>query len=241
MKKLIILAGALAAAPVSAASSQVPDLDEQLTYFTLTRTPVGALSPMLTNTLIDRLQNGASLALRYGNLASGDFNNTAQAFAVTGILPAGLGSSLSITGGAITTECSGCNPELMLGVGGDIRLMGSNMGSTASSPMFTVSLDGELGYGNRDPGTFFSGYVGVPVALVQRGTGMQFVPFITPAFAIAQSSVNGTSTSGSGLMVGGGLGIYNTESSLIVNIGIQHQFMNGARNALGINVLVGGK
>lgn len=241
MKKLIILAGLLAAAPVPAASSQIPSLDEQLTYFTLTRTPVGALSPMLTNTLIDRLQNGASLALRYGNLASGDFNNAAQAFAVTGILPAGLGSSISLTGGVITTDCSGCSAELMLGLGGDIRLMASTMGSTATSPMFTVSLDGEIGYGNRDPGTFFSGYVGAPVALVQRGTGMQFVPFITPAFAIAQSSVNGTSTSGSGLMVGGGLGIYNTESSLIVNVGIQHQFMNGARNTLGINVIVGGK
>jgi hypothetical protein len=239
MKNLVLLAAAFVAGPMSAASSQT--IDERATYFALTRTPVGALAPILTNTLVERLQNGASLVLRYGNLASGDFNNTAHTFAVTGILPAGLGSSLSITAGTITTDCSGCNPELMLGVGGDIRLMGRTMGTTATSPLFTISLDGELGYGNRDPGTYFTGYVGAPIALVQRGTGMQFVPFITPGFGLAQTSVSGSSSSGSGLMLGGGLGIYNTESSLIVNVGIQHQFMTGARNAIGINVLFGGK
>ncbi|HET9425121.1 MAG TPA: hypothetical protein VFO55_07115 [Gemmatimonadaceae bacterium] len=238
MKNLILVA-ALVAWPLSVAPGQTAD--EQLTYLTLSRTPVGAFAPMLTNTLINRLQNGASLALRYGNTASGDFNNTTHAIGVTGVMPAGLGATFTITGGVLATDCTGCDPQLMLGVGGDIRLLGSTMGSTASSPLFTVSLDGELGYSNRDPGSFFSGYVGVPVALVQRGTGMQFVPFLTPGFAFTQTSAGGVSNSGSGLMVGGGLGIYNTESSMIVNVGIQHQFMNGARNAIGINLLFGGK
>jgi hypothetical protein len=107
--------------------------------------------------------------------------------------------------------------------------------------MFTVSLAGEIGYSNADPGSFVSGYVGAPVALVQRGSGLQFVPFLTPGFAIGQLSANGESTSGTGLMVGGGLGIYNTLSGLVVNVGTQHSFMNGARNTVGINVIIGGR
>jgi hypothetical protein len=241
MKKFMLLTGALIAAHVSPSLAQ--SLEERATYVALSRTPVGALAPLLTNTLINRLQNGASLALRYGNLASGDFNASNNAFAVTGILPAGLGSSVRITGGFNDTDCADCDPDLMLSLGGDIRLVGSSMGTTATSPLWTVSLDGELGYANRNPGTTISGYVGIPIALVQRGSGMQFVPFITPAYAFAQTTGQPLlpTQNGAALMLGGGLGIYNTESSVMVNVGIQHAFMTGARNVIGINVALGGK
>jgi len=237
MKRIILLAGAIMVPALAHAQTA----EEVAMYLSVMRTPAGALGPMLTNTLLDRAQNGASLALRYGNLASGDFNPGSNTFAVTGILPAGLGSSVNLTGGVITSDCANCNAELMLGIGGDLRLLGSTMGSTSTSPLFTLSLDGEIGYSNADPGKFLSGYVGVPLALVQRGTGMQFVPFLTPGFAIGQLSSGGTSTNGSGLMIGGGLGVYNTDSGVIINVGAQHSFMNGARNTIGINVLLGGK
>ena len=237
MKKLFLSAGLLMAGHLASAQTT----NEIQTYLTIARTPLGTLAPMLTGTLIDRAQNGASLALRYGNLASGDFNAANNAFAVTGILPAGLGASVRLTAGVNKADCANCNAELMLSAGGDMRLVGSSMGTTSTSPLWTVSLDGELGYGNLDPGTAFSGYVGVPVALVPRGQGMQFVPFITPAFAFGQFSQSGVSGSGSGLMLGGGLGIYNSASSVIVNVGAQHSFMNGARNVIGINLLLGGK
>jgi hypothetical protein len=220
--------------------------DQVTTYVAVAGTPVGALPPLLTNTLINRLQNGGSLAVRYGNLGRGDFNANMNAFGLTGILPAGLGSSFRLTGGVLlsnneTPLVDDPAGRLMLSVGGDLRLIGSTMGTTATSPLWTVSLDGELGYGNRDPGRFISGYVGAPIALVQRGNGMQFVPFLTPGFAFAQTSVNGSSNSGSMLMVGGGLGIYNTESSVVINVGAQHSFVQGSRTLLGLNVMIGGK
>jgi hypothetical protein len=238
MKKHILFIGGVLLAPALAhAQSQ----SELAAYVVTMTTPAGALPPMLTNTLLDRAQNGASLALRYGNLASGEFNPASNAFAVTGLLPAGLGSSVSLTGGVITSDCTGCKAELMLGVGGDLRLVGSTMGTTSTSPMFTVSLDGELGYTHADPGSRIGGYVGVPVALVQRGTGMQFAPFLTPGFAVGQFSSNGNSSNGSTVLIGGGLGIYNSDSGVIINIGAQHPFMSGARSTVGINVLLGGK
>jgi hypothetical protein len=240
MKRLLLLAGALAAGPLTASAQSA---DQIGTYVAISRTPVGALAPMLTNTLINRLQNGASLGLRYGYLQSADnLNATNHAVGITGVLPAGLGASLRLTAGFNMTDCVDCDPDLLLGAGGDIRLIGSAMGNTASSPLWTVSLDGELGYSNLNPGSAFSGYVGAPIALVQRGQGMQFAPFITPGFAFAQT--NGapvSSTSGSGLMIGGGLGIYNSESSVVINAGGQHFFMRGARSTIGINILFGGK
>lgn len=239
MKKLLLLAAGLIAGPVASLSAQ--SIDEIATYITILRTPVGALAPVMTNTLLNRLQNGGSLAVRYGNIGSGDFNATTRTLAVTGILPAGLGSNFSITGGVSKADCPGCDASLMLGVGGDLRLTGMTMGTSSTSPLFTVSLAGELGYGRVDPANFFSGYVGLPIALVQRGTGMQFVPFITPAFAIARASGSAGSESGTGLMLGGGLGIYNLLTNVTVNAGAQHSFMNGARNVVGINVTIGGK
>jgi hypothetical protein len=247
MKKLIVLLGVL----VAPAASRAQSGEEIATYLAVARTPAGGLAPMLTNTLLGRASNGASLGLRYANLASGDFNNTTHTFGVTGVLPAGLGASVRITGGVlfideetniIGSPTPGDAPgRLMLSLGGDMRLTGYNFGSTATSPLFTVSLDGEVGYANADPGSFFSGYVGAPMALVQRGNGMQFVPFITPAFVVGQVAVNGNSTSGAGMMLGGGLGIYNSESGVIINVGAQHSFMNGARNTIGINLLIGSK
>jgi hypothetical protein len=237
MKKFVLIV--LAATLPAAASAQT--LEEEAAYLATMRTPAGALPPMLTNTLIDHAQIGASLALRYGYLDRGDFNPVTHAIGVTGVLPAGLGSLLDVTAGVLAGDCSGCNAQLMLGVGGDIRLLGSTMGDVATSPMFTVSLDGEIGYSNADPGSFVSGYVGAPIALVQRGTGLQFVPFLTPGFAIGRQSANGVSHSGTGLMLGGALGIYNTDSGVMINAGAQHSFMNGARNTVGINVILGGR
>ena len=71
-RHIVVLAGALFAGPFMTLNAQT--VEERAVYAALAATPAGALPPMLTNTLVDRLQNGASLALRYGNLAPGDFN-----------------------------------------------------------------------------------------------------------------------------------------------------------------------
>jgi hypothetical protein len=235
MKNTILLAAGFAAGFAGALGAQSDNL---VAHVAISGTPVGALPPILTSTLINRLQNGASLALRYGSRnGSGGVTHAAG---VTGILPMGLGSTVSLTGGLITCG-GGCQAALMLGVGGDMRIYERMWGTTSTSPLFTVSLDGELGYGRTNPGTAISGYVGAPLTLVQRGTGMQFAPFVTPAFAFAQRSVSGSSTSGSMMMVGGGLGIYNMLTNVSMNVGVQHAFTQGSRDTFGLAVTIGGK
>jgi hypothetical protein len=239
MKMSLLIVAVLVAGTSTAVAAQ--STSELTAYQAAINTPSGALAPILTNTLLDRLQNGASLAFRYSNIQEGDLNLSSNAFGLTGILPAGLGSSVSLTAGFVLPDCDDCSARLMLGAGGDVRLFGTSLGSLAASPLFTLSVDGELGYGNRDPGSFFSGYVGAPLALVTRGEGMRFVPFLTPGFVFAQESVNGDSNSGTGTMLGGGLGIYNMLSNVTVNVGAQHFFTRGTRNVVGLAVTIGGK
>src|SRR5437868_4439658 len=145
MKKLILFACVM----LTPAHMRAQTVEERAMYLSVMRTPAGALAPMLSNTLLDRAQNGASLALRYGNLARGDFNENTNAFGVTGILPAGLGATLRVTGGVLLTDqnslvANSPSGALMLGAGGDVRILGSAMGSTSASPLFTLSLDGEI-------------------------------------------------------------------------------------------------
>ena len=190
----------------------------------------------MTNTLIERLQNGGSLALRFGHLSPGSFNGATSAYAVTGILPAGLASTFSLTGGVIATDWQAaptdvCRRALMLGAGGDIRLYASAFGTMATSPLVTVSLDGQLGY-NDATSRYVSGYVAAPIALVARGNGMQFVPFhaglrVCPGVGerldeqrIADADWRR-------------LGIYNTSSNVTVNVGFQHPFITDGQTMFG--------
>jgi hypothetical protein len=241
MKNRLFLFAAIAPAIASAQSA-----DHINTYVAVTRTPIGALSPMLTNALIDRFPNGVSFGLRYANLSEGNFNENTNAAAATVILPAGMGANIRVTGGALFTDdaqplITTPSTTFIASMGADWRFLGSSPSSRPTSPLVTMSIDGELGYGDRGAGSYLSGYIGLPIALVPHGSGMQFAPFVTPAFAFAQTSVDVGSETGAGFMVGGGLGVYNTSSSVIVNVGAQYFFMDGSRTAFGINVLFGGR
>ena len=241
MKRLLLLAVSVTPAIASAQSANSIN-----TYVAVTRTPVGALAPMLTNTLLDRFPNGVSFVGRYANLSEGDFNENTNAVGVTAILPAGMGANIRLTLGGLFTDdaqplINTPSSTVMASMAADWRFLGSALGSTATSPLVTMSIDGELGYGDRHPGSYIGGYVGLPVALVQRGSGMQFAPYVTPAFTFTQTSVDAGSETGAGFMLGGGFGVYNSASSVVASIGAQYFFMDGARTAFGINVLFGGK
>ena len=67
-----------------------------------------------------------------------------------------------------------------------------------------------------------SGTVGLPISLVSGSRvrdEMRIVPFITPGFGFGGIR-GGDSPSGSALMLGGGIGIYNRSSSVALSFGI---------------------
>ena len=239
---VLALAAATAIRPAAAQSR-----DDVIAFQALVSTPVGALPPMATRTMIGTMQQGASIAVRYGYLGAVPGNGSSgNNFAATVILPAGLGSSLSLTAGAVSQYCgsrAGCGSKLMLGGAGDMRLWSSAMDRTAASPKLTVSLTGELGYAQRSPGSFISGYVGVPVALVgdtRPNRGLQLVGFLTPGFGFANITGAGAANgSGSRYMLGGGVGMFNTASSVMVDAGFQYVGIDNGKTLFGIGVILG--
>lgn len=206
-------------------------------------TPVGAFSPLMTSTLLNRLQNGASFLFRYGHEGSGGLNGAQNLnnFGFSATLPLALGATASLTAGALVPDCSGCNTKLMLGGDADMRLYSMPFGMSSTSPLITISLEGQLGFTHLDPGTLFTGYVGAPVALVGRGDGMQFVPYLTPGFGFAQEAHEGSTITGALPMIGGGLGVYNRNNSVTVSVGFNYVLVSDAQTMLGLMVSVGGK
>jgi hypothetical protein len=211
-------------------------------YLALIETPAAALTPLLTNTLVGPLQRSPVFALRYGYLGldGASYNN----FGVSAVLPAGIGSSVSLNAGVFSPSCRdpGCDNQLMLSIGGDTRLLGTAIGQGPNPAKLLVALNGELGYGKPRDANVASGMVGLPVSLVAGDPkGMRVVPFLTPAFGFGRVSSGSSSESGTRLVFGGGVGVHNTVSSLVVNLGFQHVYISGAKTLVGVNVMFGGR
>jgi hypothetical protein len=241
MRKLILLICLLSFA--GRASAQYGDA---AAYLALTFTPVGALPPVMTSTIAAEVQRSAQLALRYGYLSSSEGTVNVNSFGFGGVFPMGLGSTVTLTGGVASPECRGCDPGLMLSLGGDTRLTTVPFGSASDAARLTLSLSGEFGFGKpKNISSLWSGAVGLPIGLVSggRNAGMRIVPFITPAFGFGTVDFGeGTdSQSGSRFMLGGGVGVYNRTSNIVLNLGFQHVAISDGGTQIGLALMLGGR
>lgn len=245
---VIALLITLIAAPVLAQATT----NDVAAYSALIQTPAGGLAPIATSTILDQRQQGAALAVRYGYIATNGsvgFNN----LGATAVLPFGLQSTVSLTGGTLIPSChdsgDACSPGLMLGAGGDTRLTSFRV---AAGVRGSLSLNGELGYAKpRDVDYELSGSVGVPFALLIGATapGMRIVPFITPAFGFGTEKVSLTNPGFGGtfsetrsdqrFMIGGGVALTNPASTIVANLGFQHVMIDGAKTQVGIAITFG--
>ena len=250
---LVATLSVVVATPLAAQSA-----GDYAAYQALVFTPVGALTPVMTSTLTGELQQGVQLAVRYaymrdisaplvfGGAGSRAFGSTqvgANNFAATAVLPAGIGSTISLTAGSFYPTCDGCKAHLMLGAGGDLRLTSMSTGSQPDSPRIIVGLNGELGFGNPTDAKLLSGAIGVPLSLVQRGEGMRIAVFVTPQLGLGSAyysdAVGGGSDSGTRFAVGGGIGIYNPASTLAVSLGVQYIDFPSSTGVYGVTVRLG--
>jgi hypothetical protein len=213
----------------------------------LQATHIGALVPLMSPSMISRRLNGAQLGLRYG-LVNQD-NVSAQAVAAAVTFLAGLQSSLSLHAGVLDSDCRGCSPALMLGVGGDMRV--ADFGEAAgSASQLSITVGGDLGYAQIKPGDEHALALGIsaPVTLTLGGggrDGLRFVPYFTPTFGVGQTSgpcaFLNCQTSGTRFLLGGGIGVWNPISNLSASIGINQVMISGAEPVFGVNVSFGGK
>lgn len=237
------------AVPVAALSAQT--LGDQFTYDADLRTPIAGLPPLVTSTISGEVQSGVALAVRYGYLSSTPKLNN---FGATAILPLGLGSTVSLTGGVSALSGGPCGPAfcdrsdnaLMLSVAGDTRIGEMPFGTGRSPTRLAFTVNGELGYSQPRGRHETAVEVGVPISLIQGGLArgaMRIVPFVTPEFTFANVSFNngGGTESGSRFAIGGGVGIWNPTSSVGANFGFQYVAISGAQVELGLNLTLGGR
>ena len=219
-------------------------IEDARAFVALRATPVGALTPLLTPPMIGRQLNSAQLAIRYG--LNEEAGVRTHAVAGTGVFAAGSNSSITITGGVSDADCADCAPEMLLGVGADMRVfeMGDVLGVGSS---LHIGVSGDLGYSQLKPGnaSAISLAVGAPLALSMAGggaTGMRFVPYFTPAFGIGQINDCGASTcNGTRWVMGGGIGVWNPLTSISASLGVNQVLLQGQGPVYGINVVFGGR
>ena len=218
-------------------------------------TPLGALPPIMTSTISADVQRSGQFAFRYGYTSGGPRDvlfgrGDVNSFGFSGVLPMGLGSTVTLTGGVASPECDDCDPGLMLSIGGDMRLTTMPMGSASEAARLTISLNGEFGFGKPKlplgiVSSVWSGAVGLPIGLVSggRNAGMRIVPFITPAFGFGNVDFADDldSESGSRFMLGGGVGVYNRTSNVMLNLGFQYVAIDNGGTQIGLALLLGGR
>jgi len=235
----------LAAIPIVAhAQSQ----GEAVAATALQLTPVGALPPLATSTLQAEVQHGVAFAIRYGYLTSSNGGPNANNGGATAVIPLGLEGTVSLTGGVFSYNCDGCKPGLMLSIGGDRRIGGMVMGTGSDGSRIQFAVNGELGYAqpqgaSTSDGSVVSGAVGIPISWISGSRArdeMRIIPFVTPGFGFGTFNGNG-SPSGSAVMLGGGLGIYNRSNSIQLSLGFQYIAVRDAATQIGLALVLGGR
>jgi hypothetical protein len=221
--------------------------NQQTTYYALIRSEVAGLPPVATSTILGDQQNGVALGIRYGYVPSGmgfpSFNNVG----LTAVLPTGIASTVSITGG-LSSPSRDLSDAWVLGVGGDMRLTDLPFSQGRSAPHLRIGLNGELGYAKPREAGLIAGSVGLPLSIFRPNrpkVEMQVVPFLTPAFSFGNynpdSELDVPNESGAHFMIGGGLGLYNRSSGIALNFGFQYVAVTNGQVQLGAVLTLGGR
>ena len=249
MRRQLIASAALVLVPLAAASSQT--LQDARAFVALRTTHIGALTPLLGPAMVGRQLNGAQLGIRYGLMREDVFAGTVttHALAGSGIFPLGMTATWAIHAGLTDADCDGCAPELMLGLGSEMRILefGDFMSPGGS---LVVGVSGDAGYAKLETvdgsRSAFSLGVGAPVALTMSGggtSGLRIVPYVTPVLGIGQISDcgGGGSCNGARFVLGGGVGFWNPTSNISASLGLNHVFFPDQDPVYGVNVTFGGR
>jgi len=244
MKHLVTWIALAAAAHAGVAQS----VDDATAAFAISNTSVGALTPLVTPAMSQRRLNGGQLGLRYGLRTEGDVHTAG--YAATGIFAPNLQSSVTLTAGVLTADCTGCDPSLMLGAGGDMRVYEGGDQSGGGSSL-TIAVSGDVGYTRLRPESLnlLAIGIGAPVTLsfpTGGREGLHVSPYFTPMFGIGRVSGScavATSCEGNGtrFLLGGGVGVWNPSSNFSASLGVNRVMISGGESVFGINVVIGGR
>lgn len=223
-------------------------------YVAILGTPIGSLPPLATYTIAGLAQHSPEFVVRYGYVSDmalplapdsgGHFAHSVGTFGLTGILPVGLGGTVSLTVGVANEECDGCSGSRFVGsIDGDYRIFTTAI-REAGETRFTVSTNYGIGGGNPATGTSWTGNIGFPLAFdIGPDSGLQYVPFMTPGIAFV--TTGGTSEASAvhsmRALTGGGVSVFNRKSNFSASVGIQYIFVPKTQVLIGVGLSYGGR
>ena len=243
MRQTALVAIALLAAPGPIVAQTTSFVGEALAA-----TPVGALTPMMSPAMTGRTLDGGQLGLRYGLRWRSDTDVQTQNIAAVGLFSIGLKSSMALTAGIRDSDCDGCTPRLLLGLGADMRVYETSF-FVGHGSGFALSVSGDLGYGSAfGEEDAYSLGIGAPLtASFAMGDqdGLRIVPYLTPVFGIGQTDCPlgfaGCEESGTQLILGGGIGMWNPMTSISASLGFNRVMQDEERTIFGVNIMIGGR
>ena len=223
-------------------------------YVSILGTPLGSLPPLATYTITDLAQHTPQVFARYGFISdmalplapdSGGHNaHSLDSFGLTGLLPLGLGATVSLTLGASNEQCTGCAGTRFLGgIDGDYRILATGL-HNANANHFTLAVTGGIGVGHPTTGPTWTANLAFPMSFTYgREAGTRLVPFIEPGIAFL--TTNGVST-GDGvtsgrLYISPGVLLLNPKSNFSASVGLQYIFVDKTQVQIGASVSYGGR
>jgi hypothetical protein len=169
-----------------------------------------------------------------------------DSFGLTGILPAGLDATVSLTAGLSNERCTGCSgSRFMASVASDYRVLRAPLGDGEDAMRLTVAIDGEVGFGQPAGGTTWTAGVGVPMAIAFGPVAAtQVIPYLVPSLAVLSAGAG--TTGGSDLragrvLLGGGVALFNPKSVVGGSVGFQYVFVDRTELQIGVGISIGGR
>lgn len=223
-------------------------------YLSLLGTPIASLPPLATYTFFGIAQRSPEVVARYGYVpditrplapaTGGHASRSLGSFGLSGVIPAGLGATLSLTAGVSNEHCNGCSGSaFMASLGGDYRITSISI-DASSALRLTIGVNGELGYGHPAAGTTWSGDVGIPLAFrLGDNSGTSIIPFVTPSFALVATSATASAgeVRAGRPLIGAGVALFNPKSALGASVGFQYVFVSNTQLQLGVALSLGGR
>jgi hypothetical protein len=118
------------------------------------------------------------------------------------------------------------------------RVTSITTGQGTDAARLTIGMDADVNYGKPTDASALAASVALPIAFVpQTARGkVQFVPFITPRFALGRYRTEFGGDTGSQLMLGGGFAVNGLMQNLGLNVGFNKVLVDGAYTQYGLGV-----
>ena len=237
MRKFALVLTSLSTLGIAASTAQAQSVGDLAGWLALSTTPVGAMTPVVTNAMLGRVSKSYEMAGRFGHMSvdGAGFNS----FGASAAMPVS-GFTLGGTLGYISPSCDGCDGNVMVGLNAETRMGALKISDAKKNPnQITLGLRSDFGWAKPDQTTALSLSAGVPVTLVAHSGNITFAPFITPGFGWGRLSATGASESGTRFHMGAGVGVINAANGWGVSVGMQKVFLDGAKSVFGLNLSYG--